>query len=184
MIDTFPTLSTERTILRQFRAEDIHQVFYGLSHPEVIPYYGVSYDSLEATQEQMDWFASLETNRTGIWWAICSAEDGTFFGAGGFNNWSQEHRQAEIGFWLLPEYWGKGLMTECMPAICNYGFEAMGLHRIEGFVETENINCKKALDKLHFTLEGTMVDCEVKNGRFISLDIYARLVPRPSGPRG
>lgn len=62
-----------------------------------------------------------------------------------------------------------------MPLICGYGFEGMGLHRIEAFVETENLNCKKAIEKLGFQQEGTLRECEVKNGRFISLDIYARL---------
>jgi ribosomal-protein-alanine N-acetyltransferase len=62
--------------------------------------------------------------------------------------------------------------------ICNYGFNELGLHRIEGIVETENQNCKKAMAKLDFNHEGTMVECEVKNGRFISLDIYAKLKPR------
>ena len=66
-------------------------------------------------------------------------------------------------------------MTETMPLIFNYGFDSIGLHRIEGFVETENVNCKKALAKLKFNLEGTMQDCEVKNGAFISLDIYSKI---------
>ncbi|MCB0546668.1 MAG: GNAT family N-acetyltransferase [Phaeodactylibacter sp.] len=180
MNKNFPELTTSRLLLRRFRPEDIDMVFYGLSHPEVIKYYGVHYSTLEETQVQMDWFVELGTNKTGIWWAICSADSGAFLGAGGFNNWSHEFQKAEIGFWLLPEHWGKGVMTEAMPLICNYGFKEMGLHRIEGFVETENQLCKKALRKLDFTLEGTMVDCEIKNGRFISLDIYAKFGGMPS----
>jgi [ribosomal protein S5]-alanine N-acetyltransferase len=66
-------------------------------------------------------------------------------------------------------------MTEAMPLICKYGFDKLGIHRIEGFVETENLICKKAMDKLDFKHEGTMRDCEIKNGRFISLDIYAKI---------
>jgi ribosomal-protein-alanine N-acetyltransferase len=66
-------------------------------------------------------------------------------------------------------------MKEAMPIICNYGFNNLGLHRIEGLVETDNLNCKKAMKKLDFKYEGTMRDCEMKNGKFISLDIYAKL---------
>lgn len=62
-----------------------------------------------------------------------------------------------------------------MPAICNYGFNNLGLHRIEGFVETENKNCKNAMAKLDFQYEGSMKECEIKNGKFISIDIYAKL---------
>lgn len=171
----FPTLTTERLLLRQFVASDIENVFKGLSHPEIIKYYGVSYQTVEATKEQMDFFADLEKEGTGIWWAICSLDNQNFYGAGGLNNLNKEHKKAEIGFWLLTDFWGQGIMNEAMPLLCDYGFDKLGLHRIEGIVETENINCKKAMAKLNFDLEGTMRDCEIKNGKFISLDIYAKL---------
>jgi len=174
MIKKASILESERVYLRQFRDSDIENVYKGLSHPEVIKYYGISFDCLEATKEQMTWFSDLEKNGTGIWWAVCSKADDKFLGAGGLNDLSKDNKKAEIGFWLLPESWGKGFMTETMPLIFNYAFNDMGLHRIEGFVETENYNCKKALAKLDFKLEGTMQDCEIKNGEFISLDIYSK----------
>jgi [ribosomal protein S5]-alanine N-acetyltransferase len=174
MIQPFPVLTTERLLLRQFTDNDLENVFKGLSHPDIIKYYGVSYDSLEAAKAQMVFFADLEKNETGIWWAVCSRDNSVFYGAGGLNSRSKEHRKAEIGFWLLTGHWGKGIMTEAMPLIWNYGFDHLGLHRIEGIVESENIACKKAVEKLQFEYEGTMKECEIKNGRFISLDIYAK----------
>lgn len=173
-MSNFPILQSDRLRFRQFTDADLENVFRGLSHPDVIKYYGISFSTLEATKEQMEWFADLEKNGTGLWWAICEKGSGKFVGAGGFNDLTKEHRKAEIGFWLLPEHWGKGYMTEAMPIICEAGFEQLGLHRIEGFVETNNANCKKALAKLKFQHEGTMVDCEVKNGAFISVDVYAK----------
>ncbi|MCK8520469.1 GNAT family N-acetyltransferase [Aquimarina sp. D1M17] len=175
MHTTFPILESERVVLRQFKESDLENVFKGLSHPDIIKYYGISFDSLEATKEQMTWFSDLEKNETGIWWAVCSKDNGRFLGAGGLNDINKENRKAELGFWLLPEHWGKGLMTETIPLILKYAFEHIGLHRIEGFVETENANCKRALAKLNFNLEGTMRDCEIKNGAFISLDIYSKI---------
>ena len=174
MPTSFPTLTTDRLLLRQFQPDDLENVFKGLSHPDIIPYYGVSYDSLEATKAQMAFFADLEENGTGVWWAVCSPDNQVFYGAGGLNSLSKEHRKAEIGFWLLPEFWGRGIMQEALPLICEHGFGELGLRRIEGFVESENQNCQRAMAKLDFVHEGTMRDCEVKNGRFISLDIYAR----------
>lgn len=175
MNNYFPVLDSSRVVLRQIVATDINNIFKGLSHPDIIKYYGIHFESLEATNEQMTWFADLEKNKNGIWWAICSKSDGEFLGAGGLNDLSMENKKAEIGFWLYPENWGKGYMTEAMPLILNHAFETIGLHRIEGFVETENTNCKNALAKLNFTLEGTMVDCEIKNGEFISLNIYSKI---------
>ena len=166
---------TERLLLRPIGLSDLEHVYRGLSNPEVIKHYGVNYDSLETTKAQMNWFAELETKQTGKWWAICSQDDTEFYGACGLNNISQKNKKGEIGFWLLPEYWGKGIMKEAMPKIVDYGFRFYGLRRIEGFVESENANCKKALDKVGFEYEGTMRDCEMKNKRFISLDIYSKL---------
>ena len=167
-------INTERLSIRKIIPEDIPSVFKGLSHPEVIKYYGVSFMTLEATQEQMDWYANLEENGTGQWFAVCSKEDGTFCGAGGYNDRDVINRKAEIGFWLLPEYWGKGFMGEAMPKIFDYGFDVLNLHRIEGFVESTNDKCKKAVAKVGFKHEGTMVDCEFKNGEFVSIDVFAK----------
>ncbi len=175
MKTAFPILKTERLLLRQFIDSDLENVFKGLSHPGIIKYYGVSYETLEATKEQMTFFADLEINETGIWWAVCSLDNKTFYGAGGLNSLSKEHKKAEIGFWLLQDFWGKGILKEAIPLICNYGFDNLGLHRIEGLVESENRNCKNAMAKLDFQHEGTMRECEIKNGKYISLDIYAKV---------
>jgi ribosomal-protein-alanine N-acetyltransferase len=177
MNNIFPILKSGRLLLRNFHDADIENVFTGLSHPDVIRYYGVSYQTLEETKVQMQFFADLLKNETGIWWAVCSLDNKTFYGAGGLNSLSKKDRKVEIGFWLLKDHWRKGIMTEALPLILNYGFNELGLHRIEGIVETGNVICKKAIEKLGFVFEGTMKDCEVKNGRFISLDIYARFKP-------
>lgn len=174
-INEIVNIQTNRLLLRQFVDSDIENIFKGLSHPDIIKHYGISFDSLESTKEQMTWFTNLEKYGTGMWFAVCSLDNKTFYGAGGLNDLSKEHRKAEIGFWLLPEFWGQGIMKETMPLICNYGFDKLGLHRIEGFVESDNTNCKNAMAKLDFQHEGTMKDCEIKNGKFISLDIFAKI---------
>ncbi len=161
------SIKTERLLLREIVESDIQNIYNGLSNPFVIKHYGVSYDNLEATKEQMEWY----NNRTQFWWAICSIDNQEFYGAGGLNDLSPKNKKAEIGLWLLPDFWGKGIMTEAMPLICNYGFEKLGLHRIEGFVETNNHNCKRAMAKLNFELEGTMKDCEIKNGEYIMISM-------------
>lgn len=171
----FPMLATDRLILRQFRETDIEPIYYGLSHPEVIKHYGVHYDSLSATREQIAWFKKIEKEETGIWWAVCNSHDQTFLGAVGFNNRNKEHRKIEMGYWLLPEFWGSGIMKEAAQMACNYAFETMRVHRIEAFVEVENKNSRKVLNQLGFQLEGIMRDCEIKDEQFISLEIYAKL---------
>ena len=164
----FPTIISDRLLLREIIDTDLDHIFNGLSNPRVIKHYGVSYRTKEETKAQMDWFSDKKQ----LWWAICSREGGTFFGAGGLNDINTEQRKAEIGLWLLPKYWGQGIMNEAMPLITKHAFDELKLNRIEGFVESENLNCKKALSKLDFRLEKTISDQEIKNGKPISIDVY------------
>lgn len=169
----FPERQTARLHLRQIRREDQPHIFAGLSHPDVIRHYGVWYATLEETAAQMDWYDQLWAGQTGIWWAIW--EGGTFVGACGLNDWKPQHRTAELGYWLLPSFQGRGLMREALEAALGYGFGAMHLHRVEAFVETGNDASARLLERLGFRLEGTRVDCEIKHGAFISLQVWARL---------
>ncbi len=67
-----PELTTERFRLKHILPQDQEFIFQGLSHPQVIPFYGVRYHSLEATKEQMEFYAELSRNDTGYWWKIVS----------------------------------------------------------------------------------------------------------------
>lgn len=166
----FPTIKTKRLLLREITDLDLENIYNGLSNPNVIQHYGISFDSLEATKEQLIWFADKQQ----MWWAICAQDDQTFYGAGGLNDINYKENKAEIGLWLLPECWGKGIMQEALPIIADYGINHLKLNRIEGFVETENTKCKKAMSKLDFQHEKTMKDCEIKNGNLISIDVYVK----------
>lgn len=53
--------------LRHIGDDDIVSIYKGLSNPEVIKYYGVSFHSLEATEKHMAFYRDLEQNGTGIW---------------------------------------------------------------------------------------------------------------------
>lgn len=168
-------MNTSRLTLRKINEDDIGDVYAGLSNPDVIRYYGVSYNSLDATREQMAWFQELEDSQRGQWWAICPPDRSTLYGACGFNDWDHAHRKSEVGFWLLPEYWGKGFAAEAVALICQHGFTQMNLHRIEAYVDAENLGCKRVLAKLGFVHEGCMRECERKNERIVSIDLFSKL---------
>jgi len=102
------TLRTERLLLRKIEQNDVQNVFKGLSHPGVIKYYGVSFSTLAATEEQMIWYKELEQNETGIWWAICSPNGQTFYGAGGFNNLDKKTSESGNRFLATPRILGAG----------------------------------------------------------------------------
>ena len=123
----------------------------------------------------MEWYRNLKKEGTGIWWGIYGIADHHFRGACGFNDLEKTHRKAEIGMWLLKEYWGQGILKEVMPKIFEHGFTQLNLNRIEGFVDHENKKCKAALEKINFTFEGTMRESEIKDGEKLSTDIYSIL---------
>lgn len=171
----FPELYTERFLLQEILPEDQPFIFEGLSHPQVIPHYGVQYKTLDETSAQMQFYSGLQREGTGTWWKIVDRWGFEKVGAVGFNNYTAQHRKCEVGYWLLPQYWGKGIVSEVLQKLIRYLFEEKAVHRIEALVEEENeASCKVAL-KAGFILEGTMRDCEFKNGRYINLRLYSLL---------
>lgn len=76
---------------------------------------------------------------------------------------------------MLPQYWGKGIVSEVLPRVIEYLFETKNLHRIEALLEAGNDSSCQVLRKVGFKLEGTLRDYEIKNGRFISLLLYSLL---------
>ena len=82
----------------------------------------------------------------------------------GFHTWYLDHFRAEIGYGLFDEnFKNKGIMTEAMKAILEYGFKQMKLHRIEAFIGTYNIPSLKLVEKFGFTKEGILRNHYLKN---------------------
>lgn len=168
----FPTIKTKRFVLRQFGDDDLQNVFLGLSNPKVTKYYGISFDSFEAAREQIVWYKNLEETKTGIWWAICNKDDETFIGGVGISSLDDTQKKAELGFWLLPEYWGKEIIKEVVPNVCNYCFNELALQILEARIEPDNTNCKKVLNKLDFKFEREVLDRDMQTNGYIILDLY------------
>lgn len=177
----FPELRTVRFLLRRIVASDLPAVYAGLSDPLVIAHYGVSYDSLEATREQMEWFESIYANGTGVWWGICDpANPSVLLGACGLNDLVRQHRRAELGYWLFPMHWGKAIASECLSALLAYALGPLALHRIGAEVDLDNDRSCRLLERLGFTLEGIRRAYEHKNGKPLDLKLYSRLACDPS----
>lgn len=172
-MNTSSDLTTNRFILKPVQETDLENIYLGLSNPEVVKYYAVSFDTLEATKEQMAWYKNLVDTETGVWWTISSKVDGQFVGAVGLNDINKSRQTGELGFWLLPEFWRQGILTEVLPIVADYAFKNLPLARIEGFVETKNQACRAALLKLGFEYEGSEEDCEIKDGKPISIATYS-----------
>jgi RimJ/RimL family protein N-acetyltransferase len=73
-------------------------------------------------------------------------------------NWSPSEGLAEVGYWIRRTHWGQGLGTEAVQLVCQYGFQTMGLHRIEANVVVGNIGSRRVLEKVGFREEGRARD--------------------------
>ncbi len=100
---------------------------------------------------------NLYRERLGFRWVITIKSEGQPIGSLGFYKWSSSKEwshQAEMGYDLAREYWGKGMMTEAMNAVIDFGFQKMELNRIEVFIMPRNKRSIKLVKSLGFKREG------------------------------
>ena len=81
----------------------------------------------------------------------------------------------EIGYWINPKYWGKGIMSIVMPWFCQYLLEYYDIHKIYAIVISENDSSIKLLEKCHFVKEGYFKDYIYKNDQFYDAVFYSYL---------
>lgn len=82
------------------------------------------------------------------------------------------HRD-EIGYWLATAFRGKGIMTEAVKAICEYGFTTRKLLRIEAPVYSFNVESETVLKKCGFTFEGHWKKAFLRSGEYHDAKFYA-----------
>ena len=96
-------------------------------------------------------------NYSGIRWGIEWVENGQIIGSCGFNNWITTHtNRSEIGYDLAVDFWNRGIMTEAVAALLQYGFNTMNLHRIEARMNPQNRGSQLVCEKLGFMREGLL----------------------------
>lgn len=165
-------IKTNRLFLEDIKRNDIEWVYRALSNNEVTKYYGVQFNTLEETKEQMDWYEELLSSKTGIWWKLTLQENRKPIGACGFNNYNEKIGQSEIGFWLFPKYWKKGYMREALKSVIRYGFETMALKIIYAEVEEENKASLKVLENIGFCEKPEKAFIENKGGTKTQVSVY------------
>jgi ribosomal-protein-alanine N-acetyltransferase len=99
--------------------------------------------------------------------------DGRLAGSIGIIN--IEGHRGEIGYWIVDEHAGKGIMTEAVKQMVDYCIEDLGLVRIFAPVLTHNKGSARVLKKNGFELEGTLQKFYKKNGKFVDAWGYAKV---------
>jgi RimJ/RimL family protein N-acetyltransferase len=149
-----PTLTTERTVLRDLTLEDIETIKSHWSDPR---YQRLSPPGRLTPEHAQEIFVSEVARlnnypRTGHHWAIDIG--GKMSGTARLT--FERSQTASIGYGLAADLWGKGLASEVVREVLRYGFEECGLHRIQAFVFSPNDASKRVLQKAGFTHEGAL----------------------------
>lgn len=172
----FPVLETERLVLREIKTDDAVNLLEYLSDEEVMKYYGLEpFSSLEEALGEISWYERIFQEGTGIRWGITLKGEDKVIGSCGYLNFVSQHSRSDIGYEISKDYWGKGIAGEALHAVLAYGFETMGLERVQALIEPPNIASIKLVEKHGFTLEGLLRNYEYSNGKFDNLNMYSIL---------
>jgi ribosomal-protein-serine acetyltransferase len=114
--------------------------------------------AVDATREGTETFAAeaeREWNEgTGFHFTI--NRDGDLDGALGLEVRAPINRIGEIGYWIRSDRAGQGLVTEAAEAVVAFGFDVLGLYRVELRAGVGNRASQRVAEKLGFRLEGTL----------------------------
>jgi [ribosomal protein S5]-alanine N-acetyltransferase len=168
----FPNLVTERLNLRKITIEDLNEFYILKSDERLLKYY----DAKAKTYEEAGQF--LQNLNDGIkrneWiiWGITLKNEDKLIGSICFWNISEEQSKAEIGYELMVDWQGKGIMQESIKAVIEYGFNGMKLQLIEAFPNPNNLKSTKLLECNNFVKGENFVETDPSNGKPLERVIY------------
>ena len=87
-------------------------------------------------------------------------------GGVGYPRIKPANNSGEIGYWLAKEYTGKGIMTNSVKKVIEYGFEFLKLNKVIIRVAIGNQPSEKIARKLGFTQEGILRQDIARNGEY------------------
>jgi [ribosomal protein S5]-alanine N-acetyltransferase len=150
-------IETQRLKLTGYSSKDMTFIFENFSRDEIMKILGhrTEEDYEKEKYKYKNGYASY--NRDFILFLLIEKITNTIIGRCGFHNWNVEHHRAEIGYNISDEnFKRKGLMSEAVSAIMDYGFNKLNLHRIEALIGSNNIPSLKIIESHHFTKEGLL----------------------------
>ena len=172
-----PVLETERLVLRPLQASDLDDLFEYTQDEETARY--VTWNANQ-TIDQAEQFLTyvLSNYKQGKQapWAIEWKETGKMIGTIDFIHLLlDDNKQAELGYALSRQFWGKGIVTEAVECVMAFGFEELKLERIQARCMEGNIGSARVMEKVGMTYEGTLRRLIFIKGAFHDVKMYAML---------
>jgi len=173
-----PVIETKRLLLKELNPEIMNELFTTYNDADIISFLGLP-DNAALETKKKQWQQGLTTYSTSFKnFLIVEKETGKIIGRCGFRIWHLLHNRAELGYALDNDSSKqKGYMKEALRSIITYGFEKMGLNRVEAFVGSKNTASLKLLKGAGFIEEGTLRSHYLKNGEMHDSVCFSLLRP-------
>lgn len=142
-----PILNTPRLTLRPLQISDDQQILALRSDKNVNKYLGR--ESSVSIDDSRKFIKTILENQS-LYWAVTLTDVNKLMGTICLFNLSDDHRKAEIGYELLPENQGNGLMHEALLEVIAFAFKRLNLTLIEAYTHRDNQSSIKLLEKLNF----------------------------------
>ncbi len=154
--------------LRPLELSDGADLLEEFSDPAVVEFMDIDpLTHLDQAEAIIRWAANLRALGAGLRWAIREQATGAWVGTCGFNAIVVERgRRGEIAYDLAPRWQGRGVMAEILPAMIDFGFGRLALHRLEAMVTPGNHPSCRLLERHGFTREGVLAGYGFWKGRY------------------
>jgi ribosomal-protein-alanine N-acetyltransferase len=172
----FPTLETQKLILRKIVPEDAKDLFDFLSDVTVNQYTTHNpFENIVQVQRLINGMQQGFDAKQKILLGIAAKGAKKIIGYCGFHAFDEYNLIGDISFCLAKEHWGQGIMTEAIQTMVQFGFEKIELNRIEAKAMFQNTSSFRVLEKAGFQKEGLIRQGLLKNHAFYDLYLYSIL---------
>ncbi|MGE8242819.1 putative ribosomal N-acetyltransferase YdaF [compost metagenome] len=147
-------ISTDKLVLKPVELSDLQNMYNLRTNPQVAKY--IERD-INKNLEDIRQFIEL-VKKNNFYFTINTIVPSEFIGTITLWNIDRNTNYAEIGYELLPQFQGEGLMSEAVKTILDYAFNKAGFEYIEAYTHRENIASKKLLERVGFKLAVGKID--------------------------
>lgn len=163
-------IESERIYLRDVRIDDVNNDYCRwLNDPETNKYIETRF--YDQTNENIKQYVREMTgNENHVFFAICLQEDGRHVGNIKFSDIDWNHNRSFLSILIgEKDLWGKGYATEAIKLMARYGFETVGLNKIEACCYNVNKGAVRIFKKAGFSIEGELRDSAIFENKIISI---------------
>lgn len=147
----FPVLTTERLTLRQLATSDDGEIFVLRSDIKVNKYLDrpIS-NSIDDARRFINTVNGNIERSESLYWAITLTGINALVGTVCLFGFSIDNSSCEIGFEILPDFQGQGIMKEAVEKVISYAFNIIGVNEIEAYVHKDNQKSINLLEEHSF----------------------------------